>query len=239
MNKLKVIFYSLIATVLFVACEPVENSYVTHGYVPNIYTVNSSYTLTPEFSDSLISVSNIGEFDLQPGDRVYLTLYYYNDLYNPKKNELKIYNVIEKIPTLSIAEHDSVNAADYDLLLRPYGYYFQPSMWVWNNRLNVNVLFASKPEDADFAMSLRGVKNDTVNFDLLAKTTVPLDTACTKLLSYDLNNFETLFTDEEKAGLRTHEKLKFSVFMNNKNSKDSIVEYRWDVVTGEFVNPLY
>lgn len=239
MNKLKGLFYTLVATLLFVACEPVEYSYTMDGNVPGIYTVKSGSILAQELTDSLLAVSNIGDFDLQVGDRVYLTLYYFYDLYNPKNNELKIVDVIEKIPTLSVTERDSVNAAGYDLLLRPYGYYFQPSMWVWDNRLNVNALFASKPEDVDFVMSLRNVRNDTINFNLLAKTTAPKDTVCTKLLSYDLNNFEALLTEEEKVGLKNYKKLNFFVYMKNKNSKDSLIEQRWDVSTGEFANPLY
>ena len=239
MNKLKGLLYTLVVTLLFAACEPVESSYTVDGNVPGIYTVKNGSVLAQELTDSLLTVSNIGDFDLQVGDRVYLALYYFYDLYNPKNNELKIVDVIEKIPTLSVTERDSVNAAGYDLPLRPYGYYFQPSMWVWDNRLNVNALFAAKPEDVDFVMSLRNVRNDTVNFNLLAKTTAPMDTACTKLLSYDLNNFGTLLTEEEKVGLKNHKKLNFCVFMKNKTAKDSLIEQRWDVATGEFANPLY
>lgn len=251
MNKLKEIFYALAAVVLFVACEPVENSYVVDGNILDIYTVNSGMTITQEFDDSLLSVGNIGNFDLQAGDRVCLYLYYHYDLYNIKNNRFGIVDVVDKIPTLSIAERESVDTAGYDMLLGSTNYlmynvgnksYFLPkayNIWIWDNRLNVIASFPSKPQNTDFVMSLRSVKNDTVNFNLLGKTTAPLDTVCTKLLSYDLKNFKTLLTDDEKAQLRTHEKLKFQIYMKNKNSKDSLIEQCWGVMHGEFVNPLF
>ena len=251
MNKLKGIFYTLVVAVLFVACEPVENSYTMDGYMLDIYTVKSNSTLSQELSDTVLSVKNIGDFELQAGDRVCLYLYYHYDLYNIKNNQLKIDNMVAKIPTLSISEREDVNAIDYDLLLGSNNYllykkdgksYFLTypyNIWLWDNRLNVIASFASKPENVDFVMSLRDVKNDTVNFNLLAKTTAPMDTVCTKLLSYDLKNFRTLLTDEEKDELRRHQKLTFQIFMKNKNSKDSLVEQSWGVMNGKFVNPLF
>lgn len=239
MNKLKGIFYTFVSAVLIVACEPVENSYTVDTYMLDVYTIGGNSALIPEFEDTLLKVTNMGEFDLAAGERVCLYVYNHFDAYNPKNSELKIVNVVEKIPTLSIAEREGINSSEYELLMRPISYYYQPSIWVWNNRLNVNALFHALPENTDFVMSIRDIQNDTVNFNLLGKTTAPSDSLHTKLLSYDLNNLKTLLTDDEKAGLNAHEKLTFRIFMKYKDSKDSLMELGCGVEKGEFVNPLY
>lgn len=240
MNNLKGIFYTAVLSVLLlVSCGPIENTNTFDIVKLDIYTVNAGSTLTEEFDDSSFTVRNFSDFDLQIGDRVCLFVHGYFDFYNPKNSYQEIRALVEKIPTLTITERGAVNESDYDLPLRSYDYCCQPNTWLWNNRLNVNALFAAKPEATDFVMSLREVRNDTVCLNLLAKSTMPSDTLFTKLLSYDLNNIDSLFTSEERDSVKKHEKLTFRIYMKNKNSKDSLVEQTWGINKGEFVNPLF
>lgn len=239
MNKIKGIFYTVFCVaLLLVACDPVENSYTSDTYMIDIYTVNNNY-LIPEFDDTLLAVTNFSDFDLNNGERACVNLHYHYDAFNSKNCEFRIINVVEKISDMPLAQREGVDIAGYDLPLTVFPYWYQPSVWLWDNRLNVNAKFAAKPDATDFVMSLRAVQSDTLLFNLFAKTTMPSDTLHTKLLSYDLNNVDDLFTDEEKEGLKGYEKLKFRIFMKNIIGKDSVVERVFDVQKGEFVNPLF
>ena len=240
MNRLKTIFYTIIATVLFfVACDPVQNSYTSDSYLRDIYTVNNNTTLTPEFGDTSLRVSNFNEFGLRPGDRVSLYLHYHFDAYDANKNELKIVELLEKIQTLSIGQCDSVDVSDYDLPLRVSPYDYQPSIWVWNNRLNINAIFAAKADSTDFVMSLRGVERDTVMLNLSARTTAPLGSYEAKLLSYDIADIGKVLADEEVDSLKQHKKLIFRIYLKNKDDKGNLFERPYLVEKGEFANPLY
>ena len=231
MNKLKFIFPVLLSVLLIaVACEPVQNSYVVDSYSVDVYMVNGNATLTPELGDTILRVSNFSSYDLEPGDRACICLHYHFDAYNSKNCELKIADVMEKIETLELDPRENTADESYDLPIGVYDYNLcKPYAWVCNNRVNVNALFKAKPAATDFVMSLAGVKQDTLLLNLRAKTTAPSDTAFTKLLSYSLDGIGNMLTDEEKAGLQGHEKLKLRVQM-----KDGWI----DVSTGEFVNPL-
>jgi hypothetical protein len=96
MNGVKGIFYALVGFVLLVACEPVENSYISDTYLLDIYKVNNNTSLTAEFGDTSLFVSNFSEFKLKPGDRACLYLQSHLDAYNSKNNSLRIVDVVEE-----------------------------------------------------------------------------------------------------------------------------------------------
>ncbi len=234
---------SLVSMFSLVSCEPGEVYHYEEGYISNIFTVNKA-TLQPEFEDTLYRVINHpNDFGLETGDRAHILLHYYFDAYSGKKPEWDIVSVVEKIPTLDIAPREDVDASSYDLPLDIYEYEllqsYQWPIWIWENRLNVNVRFGSVAEKTDFVMSLRGIENDTVRLNLLAKTTAPSDTLYTKLLSYDLNKINTLFTEEEKNSLQDYEKLIFRIYLKNKDANGNMCEEKWGVMKGQFVNPLH
>lgn len=239
MNRVKGIFYALVGFVLLIACEPVDNSYFSDTYLLDIYKVNNNTSLTAEFGDTSLFVSNFSEFKLKPGDRAYLYLHSHLDAYNSKNNSLKIVELVEIIPTLTFEQRDALNVAEYDLPLRATMYNYNPSIWIWDNRLNVNVLFAAKPDATDFAMTVRGVAKDTVMVNLLAKTTEASNKSSSKLLAYDLANIGEMLTPEEQEALKSYEKLIFRIYLKNKGEDGTLVEKPYLVEKGEFANPFY
>ena len=237
MNRVKGIFYALVGFVLLVACEPVENSYISDTYLLDIYKVNNNTSLTAEFNDTFMYVNNFSEF--KPGDRACLYLHSHLDAYNSKNNSLRIVDVVEVIPTLAIEQRDALDAAEYDLPLRAKAYYYNPAIWIWDNRLNVNAVFASKPDATDFAMTVRGVAKDTVMVNLLAKTTEASNEYSSRLLAYDLANIGEKLTPEELEALKSYEKLIFRIYLKNKGKDGQLIEIPYFVGKGAFANPLY
>jgi hypothetical protein len=239
MNRVKGIFYALVGLVLLVACEPVENSYISDTYLLDIYKVNNNTSLTAEFNDTFMYVNNFSEFKLKPGDRACLYLQSHLDAYNSKNNSLRIVDVVEVIPTLAIEQRDALDAAEYDLPLRAKAYYYNPAIWIWDNRLNVNAVFAAKPDATDFAMTVRGVAKDTVMVNLLAKTTEASNEYSSRLLAYDLANIGEMLTPEEQEALKSYEKLIFRIYLKNKGKDGQLIEIPYFVEKGAFANPLY
>ena len=239
MNRVKGIFYALVGFVLLVACEPVENSYISDTYLLDIYKVNNNTSLTAEFNDTFMYVNNFSEFKLKPGDRACLYLHSHLDAYNSKNNSLRIVDVVEVIPTLAIEQRDALDAAEYDLPLRAKAYYYNPAIWIWDNRLNVNAVFAANPDATDFAMTVRGVAKDTVMVNLLAKTTEASNEYSSKLLAYDLASIGEMLTPEEQEALKSYEKLIFRIYLKNKGEDGQLIEIPYFVEKGAFANPLY
>ena len=239
MNRVKGIFYALVGFVLLVACEPVENSYISDTYLLDIYKVNNNTSLTAEFNDTFMYVNNFSEFKLKPGDRACLYLQSHLDAYNSKNNSLRIVDVVEVIPTLAIEQRDALDAAEYDLPLRAKAYYYNPAIWIWDNRRNVNAVFAAKPDVTDFAMTVRGVAKDTVMVNLLAKTTEASEEYSSRLLAYDLANIGEMLTPEEQEALKSYEKLIFRIYLKNKGKDGQLIEIPYFVEKGAFANPLY
>lgn len=240
MTKSKIIFSFFIGILLFfTACDPIENSYIYDSYQVNVFTVTGSKKLKPDFLDTLLSVNNFDKYDLKTGERACLYLHDHLDIYSPKNSYLEIVNLVEKIPTLDMPQRESIDDSSYNLPLNVNMYYYNPSIWVWNNILNINVVFAAKPEATEFVMVLHGIKDDFVDFNLLAKTTEPSDKYSSKLLSYNIKDITTLFTDEEKEALKGYEKLKFRINLKNKGEDDKLLDKPYFVEKGDFANPLF
>lgn len=239
MNVFKGMFYAIVGFVLLIACEPVQNSFISDSYLLDIYKINNNTGLTPEFGDTTLFVSNFSEFKLKPGDRACLYLHKHLDAYNSKNNDLKIVELVEIIPTLPLEQRDALNVAEYDLPLRATMYNYNPSIWIWDNRLNVNALFAAKPDATDFAMTVNGIANDTVMVNLLAKTTEASNEYSSKLLAYDLANIGEMLTHEEQEALKSYEKLIFRIYLKNKGKDGQLIEIPYFVEKGAFANPLY
>lgn len=245
MNKLCKIFLSIAASfVVLVSCGPGEISNESWGYVSHIYTVDK-HTLRPEFEDTLFRMSNFEEFahELSTGDRAHILLYYYHDHYSSMAPDWKIVEVIEKIPTLQLASRDEIDLAAYDMPFTGLAYYETSSayidpVWLWKDKLNVNAVFRSDADKTEFAMSVKEVKNDTLHMNLLARTTMPSSKDTTKLLTFDLTDIGSMLTADEKASLRVYDKLKFRVHLKYIDNKGTVKDNKFDVLRGEFVNPM-
>ena len=91
----------LMATVAFFSCDPAESEYKYDIYYENIYTVNK-HKVSPEFSDSLIAISNMDKFGLETGQRARMVLHYYYDYSTMKAPKWEISSIVEIIPTLPL-----------------------------------------------------------------------------------------------------------------------------------------
>lgn len=246
MNRLLRIFpLAAVAVVMLVSCGPGEISSEEWGYVSSIYTVDK-HTLRPEFEDTLYRINNFDEFssELATGDRAHILLYYYQDYYSAKGRLWKINRIVEKIPTMALTAREDIDADTCDMpftglpYYELYGRHARPE-WIWKNKLNVNVSFKSVVDSTMFAMKLRGVSNDTLHMNLLAKSYRPSDKKYSKLLTFDLNGIDTLLTKEEKSALKNYEKLKFRVHLKYENEKEQVVDMSFPVMAGDIDNPVY
>ena len=243
MNKFTGIFLVLISLFALWACDPIENSYKQEGYISRIYTVNKA-ALRPEFEDTLYRMTNEPwEFGLETGDRAHVLLHYKYDAFNGKGVEWEVFKVIEEIPTLNLTPREEIDADTCDMPfsgLTPYELYdsYMRPEWVWNNMINVNVVYKAVAEKTRFAMTVRGVSNDTISLNLLAKTEQPSDTARTRLLTFDLNNIGSLLTDEERIAINGYERMKFRVHLKYKDKEGKLHDNVFPIVVGDIANPV-
>ena len=90
----------------------------------------------------------------------------------------------------------------------------------------------------DSISTYRGVSNDTINLNLLAKTEQPSDTARTRLLTFDLNNIGSLLTDEERVAINGYERMKFRVYLKYKDKEGKLHDNVFPIVVGDIANPV-
>lgn len=238
---MKRLLYSLVVIVstVLASCEPAEQGYTVEQYFDNIYTVNKS-TVTPEFGDSVLVVSNLLEQGLEDGTRAHITLRYYFDYQTMTKPELKVFQVVSVIPTLPLTAIGSVDTTDYATpfsKLHQYEFidrYVQP-VWIWKNRLNINISYFGIKDNAEFVMSVVGVNEDCVELDLRAKAKRSGMVTTTKLLAFDLSNFADFLTDEQKASLKGKEKLRTRIYFD-REEKGAVNKV--NIIGGEFANPF-
>lgn len=202
-------------------------------------------TLRPEFEDTILRVvNNPWDFGLETGDRAHVIVHFYYDAYSGKSTEWDIVSVVEEIPVLPITARDEIDADSYDMLftgLADYELYdrYVHAAWVWENRLNVNVAYKGVPETAEFAMSVRGVSNDTIDVNVLARTAESSDTAKTRLLTFDLNGIGNHLTNEEKMAVKEYETLKFRLHFKVKDGiEGSYKILSYPVTRGDIENAL-
>ncbi len=242
MNRLFGTISFFVALFSLASCGPAEVTWVEEGYVSNIYMVNKA-TLRPEFEDTIYRVTNNPwDFGLETGDRAHVIMHYYFDAYSGRSTQWDIVRVVEEIPILPVTNRDSIDTFSYDMpfagvnTYELYDRYLHPA-WVWNNRLNVNVVYKAVPENTQFAMTVRGVSNDTINMHLLAKSEQLSDTARTKLLTFDLNNIGRLLTNDEKVAIKGYDRLKFRIHLNYKDAEGKLHDNSFSVMYGDIETP--
>lgn len=225
-NYIKLFFVSVVAA-LVASCDPAESEYKYETYVDNIYTVNKA-TVQPEFSDTAYFVENMDKFGLKTGDRARMVLHFYHDAYSGLRPSWNISQLIEVIPTRELSAMDSTLLASYITPLDLDYYetsdrYLQP-VWLWNNRQNINVKFKGVADGADFKLMVRGVSNDCVEFDLVAKVNSTNSVVNKKLLTFDLSQVGSLLSNEQKQQLAAKDSLRTMVYFKYENAKGEVSE---------------
>ena len=230
----------------FFSCEPAETGYEFEYYYDNIYTVNK-HKVRPEFQDSLLTIYNMDKYGLETGHRARMVLKYYFDHSTMAYPKWEIAELIEVIPTLPLQAKDAVNAEEYNTLFTSLNYYelmdryLQP-VWVWNGLQNINIEYKGLKDNAQFAMTVRGIgvdetdeKNVGVEFDLYAKAQQSGNVKSSKLLTFDLSNVADFLTDEQKGRIAGIDSLKTRIFL--KSEVDGVAK-ETNILGGKFANPL-
>lgn len=219
MKKMLNIALPLMA-LLFFSCSPVEPEYTEENYFYDIYTVYK-HSVSPEFSDSTIPVSNMEKYGFETGDRADMVLRYYYDYQTTPRPVFTIHSVREVIKTRPLSQTGSIDAAEYNTpfdSLVLYEFYDRRVLpiWVWKNRLNMNISYFGEKSSASFAMTVRGVSGDTVMFDLYAKAPRNGSKTSTSLLTFDLNSVADVLTAEQKNSLAGIDTLNTKVYFQRE-----------------------
>lgn len=229
----------LMATFAFFSCDPAESEYKYDFYYDNIYTVNK-HKVSPEFTDSMIAISNMDKFGLETGQRAHMVLRYYYDYSTMKAPKWEISSIVDIIPSLPLQVLDSATAAGYNTLFTKLNYYelmdryLQP-VWVWDNRQNINISFLGLKDNAEFAMTVRGVYDDCVELDLLAKAKRSGNVTSSKLLTFDLANVADFLTEEDKESIAGLDSLRTRIYL--KREENGVVK-EINILGGKFQNPI-
>ena len=202
MKKLYSVFAALTAALLMWSCGPAEMSYTEQWTYQGLYTVNKA-TVQPEFGDTTIFIRNMDSYDLETGDRAFLMLHYYYDAYSGKAPEWNITRIIKRVPVRPLSVPVDVDTAAYVTPvtgLQSLNFFndFEAKTWIWKGKQNINIKYRGVEEDASFAMTVRGVKDGYVEFDLFVNAKES-DTEIATLLTFDISNVADFLSDEEKA----------------------------------------
>ena len=204
MKKLYSMFAAMSAALLMWSCGPAEISYTEEWTYQGLYTVNKA-TVQPEFGDTMIFVRNMDEFELETGDRAFMVLHYYYDAYSGKAPVWNITQVIKKVSVRPLSVPVDVDTAAYMTPvtgLQAMNFYddFEAKTWIWKGKQNINVKYRGVEDDASFVMTVRGVKDGYVEFDLFVNAKES-DKEVATLLTFDITNVADFLSDEEKASL--------------------------------------
>lgn len=200
MKKLYSAVAALSAALIMWACGPAEMSYTMEYELQGLYTVNK-HTVAPEFSDTSLFVKNMDCYDLETGDRAFLKLYYFYDAYSGKAGQWNITDVIKKIPVRALSSEIDTAAYNTPITgLQDLNFFndFKTCAWVWKDMQNVCIKYKGVEKDASFAMTVRGVKDGFVEFDLFVEAPES-DNETETLLTFDISNLADFLNDEDKA----------------------------------------
>ena len=154
--------------------------------------------------------------------------------------EWNIVNVVEKIPTRSITAQDSAMCADFTTPFTALNFYefmdrFCNPLWVWNDCQNINITYKGVEEGAEFAMVVRGVADDCLELQLLAKANTIGEVETTKLLTFDLKNVGDFLSKEQKDSVAGIDSLRTRIYFQCLD-KGELREV--NVIGGTWANPF-
>lgn len=237
----KLLDISLLSSLILVlfSCDPIEPEYRYEHYFDDIYTVNK-HTVSPEFSDSVIRISNMDKYPFVTGDRVHMTLRYYFDISTMKMPLWEISHVTRKIETLPLTAPAGIDSAEYDAAFNKLHDYeladrYVKPVWIWKNRQNINISYFGVEEGASFAMAVRGINGDCLELDLYAKAKSNNEHTTTTLLAFDLSKAGDFLSEEQKKSIAGIDSLRTRIYFNRK--VDGEVK-RVDIIGGKFANPV-
>jgi hypothetical protein len=239
MRKIFSALFCVAAVFAMFSCESAEQEYKVEHYYDNIYTVNKS-AVVPEFVDSFTMVTGLDQYGLQTGDRARMILRYYFDASTMRRPEITVHQLVEVIPTLPLTAKEDVDTALYTTAFNNLHYYefidrYTHPVWIWKNRQNINISYFGSRDNASFAMSVRGVKDGCVEFDLRAKADRVGNVTSTRLLTFDLSGVADFLTDEQKAVIAGTDSLEARIFLNRE--ENGVVK-EVEIVGGYFANPV-
>lgn len=248
MKKVFNILLLLVAVVsMAVSCGPGEAYSTFEYYYDGIYTVNK-HAVRPEFMDTNIMVSNMDAQELATGDRARLWLHHYYDSRVTAKPVMEIFKVVEVIPTLALTAAENVNTEEFASPLlglatldneQIFGIE-DKAAWIWDNRQNINVYFKGDKRTSEFAMAVRGVVGDSIEFDLYAKTDGDENaTPVSRLLAFDLSDIGNYITAEQQNALAAKEKLWTRIYCKREVKDGDVTTVREvNFLGGTFDNPF-
>lgn len=221
------------------SCGPAEVGSTFNYYYDNIYTVNK-HTVTAEDSDSMIRIDNMDNTELKTGDRAHMMLRYYYDYNTMSKPHCDIYHVYEVIPTLPLSTFDSVYLTEYTTPFNKLHQYelwdrYANPVWLLKMRQNINISYFGAKEGALFAMTVRGVSDDCIEFNLYAKAADGSGETNTRLLTFDLSNVGDFLTPEQISSLSTKRTIKSRIYLTRMEDG---VSGEICIDGGEFPNPF-
>lgn len=244
MKKIFGFIFAVVAFSFMTSCGPAEWGTSWEVFLDDIYTVNK-HAVVPEYSDTFIRVSNMDSQPLKTGDRARMILRYYYDSSTGKQPEYTIYSLGDIIPTRKLDSIPAIDTLEYNTPFKYLEYvefidrHAYP-VWVWNNCQNINVSYYGVKDNAQFAMAVKGVDEDVLNFELFAKAQRSNDATTTVLLTYDLNNIGEFLTNEQIKSVANYDTLKTRIYLSrevkDENGVASIEKINF--IAGKLANPF-
>lgn len=208
-KRLYTAFVAVLTAMAMWSCGPAEIGYTEEGNILGLFNIGKVDDITPrttvalEFVDTFYVVRNAGIFDLEDGDRALLKVHYYYNAYSGQATQWDIEQVIKKIQVYPLSMGTEIDSAKYTTpvtALEPYYFYdeFKAYSWVWDGKQNIGVRFKGVEETAEYAMTVRGVKDGCVELDLwVAAEEAEKETQV--LLTFDISNIADFIDPADKS----------------------------------------
>lgn len=234
MKKLYSAVAAVVAAVIMWACGPAEMGYTQEFTLQGLYTVNKA-TVAPEFSDTMLFVRNMEEYDLKTGDRAMLLLHYYYDAFSGKAAQWNIREILKRIPVYPLSSYADVDTVAYQTPitgLQPLNFFndFEAMTWVWKDMQNICIKYKGVEENASFALAVRGVKDGYVELELFVDADEG-EKEITTLLTFDIANITDFLSDEEKALLPAGKEIKTKIY-TKRIKNDALIDW---VIDGNYI----
>lgn len=223
MKRLYSILSAVAVAVVLWACGPAEVENTVTYNLEALCTVNKS-RIEPEFSDSTyLFAKNVGQFGLETGDRAFLKMTCTYNLYSETEPLWTILDVVEKVPVYPLSADIDTDSYKTPLItLEPIAFFnqFTALTWVWNKKQNISIVYKGVEEGASYAMTVRGVNDGCVEFDLFVAAKEGT-AEVKKLLTFDISNIADFLNDEQKALLPADvDSIKTKIYAKRRKGDD-------------------
>ena len=221
MKKLYSAIVAFSAALIMWACGPAEFENSVTYELEALCTVNKA-RIEPEFSDSTYMFArNVSQFGLETGDRAFMKLTCTYNLYSQETPLWTILEVKRRVPVHPLsADVDTASYTTPVVALDPIDFFneFTALTWVWNKKQNISIVYKGVEDGASYAMTVRGMKDGYVEFDLFVNAREGGANVKT-LLTFDIANVADFLSDEEKALLPSDlDGVKTKIYMKRMNN---------------------